>query len=197
MTSFSKALLDKIESRRSIGHPFLVGIDGRCGAGKTTLAGDIHEKTGFPVLHMDDFFLRPEQRTPERLSRPGENIDHERVLPLLRDLKKGRDVFYAPYDCQKKALLEERAFPHADVILVEGSYSHHPSLAELYDIKVFMDIDPLEQLIRIKKRVGAKRLREFVEKWIPLEEKYFSSFHVLENSDVVFLSSEAIKPIKK
>ena len=58
----------------------IVAIDGRCGSGKSTLAAALQEQYGYPVVHMDDFFLRSEQRTAERLATPGENVDHERFL---------------------------------------------------------------------------------------------------------------------
>lgn len=48
-----------------------VAIDGRCAAGKTTLAQALNKRYGYPVVHMDDFFLSPSQRTEERLARPG------------------------------------------------------------------------------------------------------------------------------
>ena len=51
--------------------PLLAAIDGRCGAGKTTLAAQLQRRFGWSVLHMDHFFLRPEQRTEERLRMPG------------------------------------------------------------------------------------------------------------------------------
>ena len=34
----------------------IVAIDGRCGAGKTTLAGRLEEELGCAAFHMDDFF---------------------------------------------------------------------------------------------------------------------------------------------
>lgn len=33
----------------------------------------------------DDFFLRPEQRTPERLAEPGGNLDRERMKSEVID----------------------------------------------------------------------------------------------------------------
>lgn len=56
--------------------PFLFAIDGRCGAGKSTLALWLREslaKQALPCLlfRMDDFFLPPEMRTAKRLSVPG------------------------------------------------------------------------------------------------------------------------------
>ena len=56
----------------------IVAIDGNCTAGKTTLAGKLAEIYDCNVLHMDDFFLRAEQRTPERYAEVGGNVDYER-----------------------------------------------------------------------------------------------------------------------
>ena len=74
---------EKFENKKQI----IVAIDGRCAAGKTTLTSLLQKKTGANIFHMDDFFLRPEQRTPERFSQPGGNVDYERfynevVLPI-------------------------------------------------------------------------------------------------------------------
>ena len=37
----------------------VISIDGMCGAGKSTLAGLLHESLGGNLFHMDDFFLQP------------------------------------------------------------------------------------------------------------------------------------------
>ena len=62
------------------GRPAVVAIDGRCGSGKTSLAALIAALFPCNVFHMDDFFLPPALRTPERLSQPGGNVDRERML---------------------------------------------------------------------------------------------------------------------
>ena len=49
------------------GAPRIVALDGRCAAGKTTLAARLQQRSGCNVVHMDDFFLRPAQRTKARL----------------------------------------------------------------------------------------------------------------------------------
>ena len=58
--------------------PLLIAVEGRCASGKTTLASALQKELGCCVFHMDDFFLRPEQRTRERLLTAGGNIDYER-----------------------------------------------------------------------------------------------------------------------
>ena len=77
-----------LESVSPGGHA-LLAIDGRCGSGKSTLAAHMAQVFGCPVFHMDDFFLPPELRTPERLAQPGENVQigrascRERVYRLV------------------------------------------------------------------------------------------------------------------
>ena len=69
--------------------PFLVAIDGRCTAGKTTLAGLLQGKRSCNVVHMDDFYLPFAKRTPERMAQPGGNMDFERLLSeVLLPLKR-------------------------------------------------------------------------------------------------------------
>lgn len=166
--------------------PLIIGIDGRCAAGKTTLAAGLQAKTGCAVFHMDDFFLRPEQRTEKRLQTPGENVDHERFLEeVLLPLKSGKDtVAYRPYDCRRRDFSEEVSVRIAAVNLVEGSYSLHSSLWGYYDLRIFLTVDPREQMRRIILRNGEENAAVFRDRWIPLEEKYFSAFDIENRCDL-------------
>ena len=166
------------------GERSVVAIDGRCAAGKSTLARRLSEHFGIPVVHMDHFFLRPEQRTEERLARPGENVDHERFLrEVLEPLAAGEAVSYRPWSCQAGALGEPITLKPSPVVLAEGSYSCHPALWDHYIRRVFLTVDRSEQLRRIEARNGPSQLRIFRETWIPLEERYFSAFQVEERCD--------------
>ena len=81
--------------------PLLIAIDGRCAAGKTTLASIVKEKINCNVIHMDHFFLQPAQRTEERLQEPGGNVDYERVRKeVLIPLSQGKAFSYKPFDCK-------------------------------------------------------------------------------------------------
>lgn len=55
-------------------------IEGGSASGKTTLSEILTAIYGCTVFHMDDFFLQPQQRTPERYAEAGGNIDRERFL---------------------------------------------------------------------------------------------------------------------
>lgn len=168
--------------------PYLVAIDGRCAAGKTTLAARLQEETGCSVIHMDHFFLRQSQRTVQRMQEPGGNVDYERfreevMLPLGRSQKFG----YRAYDCGRMELSAEIPVEPGEIVIVEGSYSCHPVLWEFYDLRVFLDVEAGEQLRRIRIRNGEEALSRFRERWIPLEERYFAAFEIRERCDLVLL----------
>lgn len=162
-----------------------IAIDGRCGAGKTTLAACLQELWDCDVFHMDDFFLRPEQRTEERLREAGGNVDYERFLrEVLDPLEEGRVFSYAAYDCKTRSMKPPVTVTPKPIRITEGSYSCHPALWDRYDLHVFLNVDPAEQLRRISLRAGAD-LRVFREKWIPMEEQYFSVCRIAERCELV------------
>ena len=165
----------------------IVAIDGRCGAGKTTLAGRLEEELGCAAFHMDDFFPRPEQRTEERLSIPGENVDHERFLEeVMRPLIQNRRFCYRPYDCKTQRPTDPVYAEPNNIAVIEGSYSCHPALWDFYDLRIFLTVEPKEQLRRIVERNGAEKAETFKERWIPLEEKYFAAFDIENRCDLRF-----------
>ncbi len=177
-----KKILQLAENRNRI----LVAIDGRCASGKTTLAAKLSERLGCAVVHMDDFFLQPFQRTEERLSQPGENIDHERILSeVLLPLAEGNQAVYDPFSCQSGGFCEPVSVSPQGVILFEGSYSCHPSLVGHYDLKIFLTVSKKEQLKRLESR-NPDRLEAFKNRWIPLEESYFSHYDIASSCDLVF-----------
>ena len=91
------ARIDRLTAERSC---VLVAIEGGSASGKTTLGELLQNVYGCPVFHMDDFFLRPEQRTEARFTQPGGNVDRERFLEeVLIPLRKGRPVDYRRFDC--------------------------------------------------------------------------------------------------
>jgi uridine kinase len=164
----------------------ILAIDGNCCAGKTTMAARLGELLGANVFHMDDYFLQPQMRTPERLSQPGENVDAERFLhESLLPASRGEAAKVRRYDCHEDRLLAPVSVSPRRVIIVEGAYSLHPLLEPLYDIKVFCRIDPALQDARILARNGADALEVFQTRWIPLENKYIEALDVLSQCDIV------------
>lgn len=164
----------------------IIAIDGRCAAGKTTLAAELAEQLGGDVIHMDDFFLPPKLRTPERRSEPGGNVHYERFLTeVIPKLASGEAFSYQRFDCSRMAPEDRIPVQNNGFVFVEGAYSCHPVLGNYMDRKVFLDIDRVNQTERIRGRNGEDRLQDFLQLWIPLEEAYFLAFSVEENADYI------------
>jgi uridine kinase len=174
-----------IDRRLTYGRRVIVGIDGRAGSGKSTLATRLGEIYHCDVIRMDDFFLQPFQRTPERLAEPGGNVDRERFFhQVLTPLRVGQPFSYRPYDCHTEQFGDPVHLHPGPVSIVEGSYALHPLLADAYQLKVFLTLDPVQQIARLKAR-NLKLLNRFVTEWIPLEEKYFEYYHIPDSADLV------------
>lgn len=162
----------------------IIAIDGRCAAGKTTLAAWLAERLDGDVIHMDDFFLPIELRTMERREEPGGNVHYERFrAEVLRGLKERVPFSYQRFDCSRMELGRLIPVKNKGIVIVEGAYSCHPVLGDYMDRKVFMDIDRKLQEERILLRNGKDRLQDFREKWIPMEESYFTAFSIEEHTD--------------
>lgn len=163
----------------------LLAIDGPCTAGKTTLANILKDRYGCPCIHMDEFFLRPAQRTAERLAQPGGNVDYERFYQeVLLPLKAADGFAYRPFSCAQQTLTDPIPIPHAPLTVIEGTYSAHPYFQEPYDLKVFLTIDPAIQRQRIGLREAWKQARFFNE-WIPMEQAYFEAFQICQKADLI------------
>ncbi len=164
----------------------LIAVDGRCASGKTTLAKNLKEELSCNVIHMDDFFLRPEQRTVKRYDEPGGNVDRERFLTeVLQPLQTGKAFYYRPFDCHTMALSEPITVKPNAVTIIEGTYSCHPELWKFYDLHIFLTTTQEKQLDRLAKRNGAN-IQMFREKWIPLEERYFAAYKPEVKCEIVF-----------
>ena len=183
-------LLARLDTMLALG-PVVLAIDGGSASGKTTLSEMLRELYDAAVFHMDDFFLREEQRTPERYAQVGGNIDHERFLEeVLIPLSKREPVRYRRFDCSTLRLQSAVEIVPVRLTVVEGAYSMHPSLAEYYDFSVFLDIDDELQKIRIQKRNTPQLAQRFFDEWIPLERVYFSQMQVKQRCDMAVVISE-------
>ncbi len=165
----------------------LVAIDGNSGAGKSYLAGLLAEIYDCNVFRMDDFFLPTALKTPRRLEEPGGNVHYERfAAEVLQGLESRRPFTYGVFDCRKQAVTHTVKVVPKRLNIIEGSYSMHPAFGQPYHLKVFLRVTGEKQRSRIRTRSGEALLARFVEEWIPLENRYFQAFGIVERADLVY-----------
>jgi uridine kinase len=175
--------IDRLMEKKS---RILIAIDGGSASGKTTLASELKKIYPCNVFHMDDFFLRPEQRTAARYAEPGGNVDRERFFKeVLLPLTQGQKVLYRPFDCRTLTIGNTIEVSPKALNIIEGAYSMHPLLADFYDYSVFLKITNKLQQYRIKVRNTPEMAERFFKEWIPLEETYFKATDTENRCDLI------------
>jgi len=181
-----RLLQTKIQVLKTRKTPVLVALEGGSASGKSTLGAALAKALDAALVHMDDFFLPLELRTPERFAQPGGNVHWERVLAeVLQPLAVGKTPEYGVFDCSVMAVNRTARVEAKDVVIVEGAYSLHPALRDFYDLKVFLSVEEETQKARILARNGEQMLQRFLKEWIPLEKAYFAACEVEDCCDFV------------
>ena len=184
MEAMISCLKNQLDALLNTGRQIVIAIDGNCTAGKTTLASVLEKEYDCNIFHMDDFFLRPEQRTPERYAQPGGNVDYERFREeVLLPLKTGKAFSYRPFSCKTFTLSEPVAVTPKALNIVEGTYCLHPYFGDAYDLKLFLSVDSELQKQRIYQRPQFLQQRFFTD-WIPMEKLYFDCYQIPGQTDL-------------
>jgi uridine kinase len=148
--------------------PFLLGVAGGSGSGKTTVAERLTGLIGEPDLALVrlDAYYRDRNHLPVE-ERAAINYDHPDAFdwPLLLDhvdaLLDGLEVEVPVYDFASYVRLPERVtVAPARVVVVEGILVlYEPELRERFDLRVFVDTDADVRFIRRLERDVAERQR--------------------------------------
>jgi uridine kinase len=139
----------------------IIGIAGGTGSGKTTVVRKILERLpeGEVVILPQDSYYRDSSHLPleERLEinfdHP-DSIEFELLVKHLKELKKGKTIeqpIYSYLTCTRAA--ETIPVNPCHVIIIEGILVlTNPELRKMMDLKVFVDADADDRLIRVINR---------------------------------------------
>ena len=178
-------LRDALRKIRGLRRP-LVTVDGPCASGKTTFASYLAGILDAAVVHTDDYVVPHSMKTKERLALPGGNCDAERLMrEVVTPWRGGLPVLVSRYDCHADRLLPPEALPDCGVLVLEGSYCNLPEIREAADVRFFLDTAPEIRESCLRERESPESLRMFIERWIPLENAYFSAFGLPDAECVV------------
>lgn len=146
----------------------IIGIAGGTGSGKTTVVRKIIDslQVGEVVLLPQDSYYKDSSHVPDELKQQI-NFDHPNAFdwPLLLEhiqmLKAGQAIEQPVYYYQTCSRLKETIhIEPRPVIIIEGIMAlWDASLREMMDLKLFVDADPDERLIRVIQRDVIERGR--------------------------------------
>lgn len=129
----------------SLQSPYLIGIAGFSGSGKTTVANALAREIPASIFSLDAYYfdyphLTFEERCQLNYDHP-DTIDAGLVAEHLRELAARRPIIRPVYDFARhqRATETERMEPN-DFIIVEGLFTlHWPEVRELFGTKVYME----------------------------------------------------------
>ncbi|MEO5895976.1 MAG: uridine kinase [Vicinamibacterales bacterium] len=157
-----------MEQAQGSAAPFVIGVAGGSGSGKTTVVRRIVESIGddrVSLLEHDRYYrdrldLRLEERAALNYDHP-DSLETDLLVQHVNELRAGLTVEVPSYDFaryqrhQRTVTLEPRR-----AIIVEGILIFSdPALRKLMDVKVFVDADDDTRFIRRLQRDIAERGR--------------------------------------
>ena len=150
--------------------PVIIGVAGGSGSGKTTVAERVRERAPgrtVAILHHDSYYrdsshLDADERTRINYGHP-QAFETDLLASHLAALHEGRAVDVPVYDYSTHSRTDrtERIEP-ADIVFVEGILVlESAKLRQRMDIRIYVDVDADERLIRRLTRDIAERGRDF------------------------------------
>jgi len=150
--------------------PFMVAVSGGSGSGKTTFVSKLKERLVHQrplVISIDHYYrdlahLAVDERARCNFDDP-ESIEKTLLYQQISHLQSGYSVERPTYDfaTHTRTAATERLDP-SPVIIMDGIFSLcYPELLQLFDLKIFIDVEDDIRVVRRIRRDTAERGRSF------------------------------------
>lgn len=147
---------------------YIIGIAGGTGSGKTTVVRKIVESlpnSQVAVIPQDSYYndntgIPMEERRKINFDHPNA-FDWKLLIHQINELRAGRSIEQPTYSyIESNRLPETVHIEPCEVIIIEGIMALcRKELRDLMDLKIFVDADPDDRLIRVISRDMAERGR--------------------------------------
>jgi uridine kinase len=148
--------------------PYIIGIAGGSGSGKSTFAGRL--KAAFPdqisLISCDNYYLPHdelplEQRAHLNYDAP-EALEFDLMVRHLEELKNGKPALCPVYDFTRHTRSDKvTEIEPRPIILIDGILIFHDTaLRECMDLKIYVETDADERILRRAKRDMQERGRD-------------------------------------
>jgi uridine kinase len=156
----------------------LIAIDGRAGAGKTTLAASFYEELSadktVAVIHMDDLYDGWENALSERLTQTLESIVKSHQSKVAFEI----DIF----NWQSMSFDSKRVIHPVDILILEGVGAGQKVVRDAGATLYWLDIDAEVGIQRVLNRDG-NQIASQMKQWQIAQEIHFLRDKTRENAE--------------
>ncbi|GMU19841.1 MAG: hypothetical protein AMXMBFR12_10320 [Candidatus Babeliales bacterium] len=154
--------------------PLLIGIDGRPGSGKTTVAIKLEEALHAQAIYLDEFFIPQEQWPKDAKPQfPFFYFRYQEFVEGVKALASGKPFSYFTYDWETNGLSKQvKVINPEGIIIVEGVSALNAELAPLYDKRIWVASDHTSEFAAIASRENEKNLDLWKNIYLPSVEIY-------------------------
>ena len=156
----------------------LIAIDGRAGAGKTTLAASFYEELSVDktvaVIHMDDLYDGWENALSERLTQTLESIVKSHQSKVAFEI----DIF----NWQSMSFDSKRVINPVDILILEGVGAGQKVVRDAGATLYWLDIDAEVGIQRVLNRDG-NQIASQMKQWQIAQEIHFLRDKTRENAE--------------
>ena len=174
------ALEDLLSEPSRCGKSHLIAIDGRAGAGKTTLANELSLALGVDhavtLIHLDMVYAGWEGSLGESLTAT--------LSQLLSDLSGGRATLLPIFNWKEMVFDSEQVVSPSGLIILEGVGSAQAAVRKYSTATIWLDIDPIIGLQRVLDREGMA-FQNQMHRWQVAEEAHFLADDTREKADFI------------
>ncbi len=185
--------MNKIDSKQ----PFVIGISGACGSGKTWFANKLKEVFNeLTCIFTLDSYSKDKEFVNElefRYDNP-QAIDYDKAYEDLYMLLHGSSVALPIYDYSCHRVISEKDYVSPPIIIIEGLYAFYDNrFLDSMDLKIWIDADEHNRMEKRVKRDVEERGETYEEsqlRHINDSEPAFKKYYMIGKtvSDYVFFN---------
>lgn len=194
-----------MEHLKELNRPYIIGIDGLSGAGKTTITETITKELTYEgqkvlVIHIDDLIEEREKRYntghPEWYEYYCLQWDvqgiKEKLFEAIRE--KLNHLHLKFYDKENdRCYMENINIEQSNIILIEGVFLQRKEWRNFFDYMIYLDCPKIVRSERVLQRdayIGDmnERLKKYEQRYWAGEDYYFKVVNPIQGADIVINS---------